>query len=82
MGGCMSYFQDSSKKNKKDLCGICHKGVDIRYLECYNCQKYLHYECASRVGNRNLDFCAICHKQGTLFKRINLNLALDKINTV
>jgi len=81
MGGCMSYFQDSSNKKKKDLCGICHKEVGIRYLECSNCQRYLHYDC-TKVGNRDLDFCDICRKRGSLFRRVNLNLAHDKLNSL
>ena len=81
MGGCMSCNHDTDDKYNKYVCGVCHKKLGDRYLECTRCDSYLHYQCG-RVGNFNLECCVLCGKKGCLIKRINLDLHDDRRNTI
>ena len=45
MGGCMSCNDDTDDNYDKYVCGVCHKKLGDRYLECTRCDSYLHYQC-------------------------------------
>ena len=81
MGGCMSHIYDTNEKHDVYMCGLCNKGLSDRYLECCYCNRYMHYACA-RFGNYHLEHCSICGKNGSLIKRVNLELDPERRNTI